>query len=40
MGIINNGLILSGFSTNEQMIARGVILVIAVAIGVKEIRNG
>ncbi len=40
MGIINNGLILSGFSTNEQMIARGVILVIAVAIGVKEIRRG
>ena len=40
MGIINNGLILSGFSTNEQMIARGVILVIAVAIGVKEVRNG
>ncbi|WP_286234552.1 ABC transporter permease [Thalassotalea sediminis] len=40
MGMINNGLILSGFSTNEQMIARGVILIIAVAIGVKEIRNG
>lgn len=40
MGVINNGLILSGFSTNEQMIARGVILVIAVAIGVKEYRNG
>ncbi|MDO3381465.1 ABC transporter permease [Gilvimarinus algae] len=36
MGLINNGLILSGFSTNEQMIARGVILVVAVAIGVKE----
>ena len=40
MGMINNGLILSGFSTNEQMIARGVILIIAVAIGVKELRNG
>ncbi|WP_289096832.1 ABC transporter permease [uncultured Pseudoalteromonas sp.] len=40
MGMINNGLILSGFSTNEQMIARGVILVIAVAIGVKELKNG
>ncbi|WP_299596716.1 ABC transporter permease [uncultured Microbulbifer sp.] len=36
MGLINNGLILSGFSTNEQMIARGLILVVAVAIGVKE----
>ncbi|NQZ23359.1 MAG: ABC transporter permease [Colwellia sp.] len=40
MGIINNGLILSGFSTNEQMIARGIILVMAVAIGVKELRHG
>lgn len=40
MGMINNGLILSGFSTNEQMIARGIILIIAVAIGVKEYRNG
>lgn len=40
MGMINNGLILSGFSTNEQMIARGVILIIAVAIGVKELKNG
>lgn len=36
MGMINNGLILSGFSTNEQMIARGLILIVAVAIGVKE----
>ncbi|WP_043320719.1 ABC transporter permease [Microbulbifer sp. HZ11] len=36
MGLINNGLILSGFSTNEQMIARGLILIVAVAIGVKE----
>lgn len=40
MGMINNGLILSGFSTNEQMIARGVILIVAVAIGVKELKNG
>ncbi|OKY27375.1 ABC transporter permease [Thalassotalea sp. PP2-459] len=40
MGMINNGLILSGFSTNEQMIARGIILIIAVAIGIKELKNG
>lgn len=40
MGMINNGLILSGFSTNEQMIARGVILIVAVAIGVREAKNG
>jgi ribose transport system permease protein len=39
MGMINNGLILSGFSTNEQMIARGLILIIAVAIGVKELNS-
>ncbi len=40
MGMINNGLILSGFSTNEQMIARGVILIVAVAIGVRENKHG
>ena len=39
MGIINNGLIISGFSTNEQLIARGLILVAAVAIGAKEDRK-
>jgi ribose transport system permease protein len=39
MGVINNGLILSGFSTNEQLIARGLILVVAVAIGAKEDRK-
>lgn len=40
MGMINNGLILSGFSTDEQMITRGVILITAVAIGAQESRNG
>ena len=40
MGMINNGLILSGFSTNEQMVARGVILIVAVAIGVREVKHG
>ncbi|MGY0398906.1 MAG: ABC transporter permease [Ostreibacterium sp.] len=39
MGLINNGLIISGFSTNEQLIARGLILVAAVAIGAKEDRK-
>ncbi|MFD2206908.1 ABC transporter permease [Kiloniella antarctica] len=39
MGVINNGLILWGFSTNEQIIARGLILIVAVAIGVKEARK-
>ncbi|WP_340678711.1 ABC transporter permease [Paraglaciecola sp.] len=40
MGMINNGLILSGFSTDEQMITRGVILITAVAIGAREAKNG
>ena len=40
MGMINNGLILSGFSTDEQMITRGLILITAVAIGAREARNG
>ncbi|MEH8015742.1 ABC transporter permease [Rheinheimera muenzenbergensis] len=40
MGMINNGLILSGFSTDEQMITRGVILISAVAIGAREARHG
>ena len=39
MGVINNGFILYGFSTNEQMIARGMILIIAVAIGAREDRK-
>lgn len=39
MGVINNGLILWGVSTNEQIIARGLILIVAVAIGVKEDRK-
>lgn len=40
MGMINNGLILSGFSTDEQMITRGLILITAVAIGAREAKNG
>ncbi|GAC21186.1 ABC transporter permease [Paraglaciecola arctica] len=39
MGLINNGLILSGFSTDEQMITRGLILITAVAIGAREAKN-
>jgi ribose transport system permease protein len=39
MGMINNGLILSGFSTDEQMITRGLILITAVAIGAREAKN-
>ncbi|MCL1996726.1 MAG: ABC transporter permease [Defluviitaleaceae bacterium] len=33
MGIINNGLILAGFTVSQQMIIRGAIIILAVAIG-------
>jgi ribose transport system permease protein len=38
MGMLNNGLILMGFTVAEQMIARGVILIMAVAISLREAR--
>ena len=39
MGILNNGLILMGFSVSEQMIARGSILILAVALSLREARK-
>jgi ribose transport system permease protein len=36
MGILNNGLILMGLSVTEQMIARGVIIIVAVALSLRE----
>ena len=39
MGMINNGLILMGFSVNEQMIARGVILILAIIISLREAKE-
>ncbi len=36
MGTLNNGLILMGLSVSEQLIARGLIIVIAVAISLRE----
>jgi ribose transport system permease protein len=38
MGMLNNGLILMGFTVAEQMIARGIILIMAVAISLREAR--
>lgn len=38
MGILNNGLILMGLSVSDQMIFRGLIIVIAVAISLRERR--
>jgi ribose transport system permease protein len=36
MGILNNGLILMGLAVTEQMIARGVIIIVAVALSLRE----
>jgi ribose transport system permease protein len=40
MGVLNNGLILMGLSVTEQMIARGVIIVVAVALSLREAPEG
>jgi ribose transport system permease protein len=39
LGMLNNGLILMGFSVSDQMIARGVILIMAVALSLREVRQ-
>lgn len=39
MGVLNNGLILMRLSVSEQMIVRGAIIVIAVAISLREARE-
>ena len=39
MGVLNNGLILMGFSVSEQMMARGVILILAVALSLREAKQ-
>jgi ribose transport system permease protein len=36
MGVLNNGLILMGLSVTEQLIARGVIIIVAVALSLRE----
>jgi ribose transport system permease protein len=36
MGMLNNGLILMGFEPSDQMIARGLIILIAVALTLRE----
>lgn len=40
MGVLNNGLILLGLSVTEQMIARGAIIIIAVALSLREAPEG
>jgi ribose transport system permease protein len=39
MGMLNNGLILMGFTVAEQMMARGAILIMAVALSLREIKE-
>jgi len=39
MGMLANGLILMGLTVNEQMIARGVIIILAVALSLREARE-
>lgn len=36
MGILNNGLLLMGLSVSEQMIARGIIIILAVSLSLRE----
>lgn len=38
MGVLNNGLLLMGLSVSEQLVARGAIIVIAVALSLREAR--
>ncbi len=40
MGVLNNGLILMGLSVTEQMIARGAIIIVAVALSLREATEG
>lgn len=39
MGVLTNGLILMGLSVSEQMIARGIIIIAAVALSLREARE-
>jgi ribose transport system permease protein len=39
MGMLNNGLLLMGLSVSEQMIARGVIIILSVALSLREARG-
>ncbi len=40
MGMLNNGLLLMGLTVSEQLIARGAIIVLAVALSLREARSG
>jgi ribose transport system permease protein len=39
IGMLNNGLLLLGLSVNEQMIARGIVIILAVSLSLREKRS-
>jgi ribose transport system permease protein len=39
MGMLNNGLILMGLAVSEQMIVRGVIILVAIVLTLREPRR-
>lgn len=39
IGLLNNGLVIMGLSVSEQMIARGIIIIVAVALSLRESRE-
>jgi ribose transport system permease protein len=39
MGMLNNGLLLMGLTVSEQLVARGVIIILAVALSLREARS-
>ncbi|WP_312641055.1 ABC transporter permease [Hydrogenoanaerobacterium sp.] len=39
IGMLNNGLLLMGLSVSEQMIARGIIIILAVSLSLRQSRN-
>lgn len=39
MGLLNNGLVIMGLSVSEQMVARGIIIIVAVALSLREVRE-
>jgi ribose transport system permease protein len=40
MGMLTNGLILSGLSSSQQLIAQGIVLLIAISLTLREPKGG
>ena len=39
IGMLNNGLLLMGLTVSEQMIARGIVIIIAVSLSLREAKD-